>query len=95
MGGELLLILFYPKFLINEGVIIMRKTFKPIDLDCANCARKMEEAIGKIDGVDEVTVSFMTQKLTIAAADDKFDSVLKQAVKAIKRVEPDCTVVIS
>ena len=47
----------------------MKKTFKLIDLDCANCAAKMEDAIRRIDGVTAVTVSFMTQKLTLEAED--------------------------
>ena len=72
----------------------MKKRFKLTDLDCANCAAKMETAIKKLDGVKDATVSFMTQKLTIEAEDDKFDDVVKQAVKACKKVEPDCEVVI-
>ncbi len=71
----------------------MKKTFKLVDLDCANCARKMEDAIKKLDGVNSATVSFMTQKLTIDAEDDRFDAVVKEAVKCIRRVEPDCEVV--
>ena len=67
----------------------MKKTFKLIDLDCANCAAKMENAISGIEGVESATVSFMAQKLTITADDDKFDAVLKDAVKAAKKVEPD------
>ena len=72
----------------------MKKTFKLIDLDCAHCAAKMEDAIKKIDGVINASVSFMSQKLTIEAQDDKFDDVVKQAVAACKKVEPDCEVVI-
>lgn len=72
----------------------MKKTFKLIDLDCANCAAKMETAIKKIDGVNNATVSFMAQKMTIEADDDKFDEVVKKAVECIKKVEPDCTVVL-
>ena len=72
----------------------MKKTFKLIDLDCANCAAKMETAIKKIDGVNNATVSFMTQKMTIEADDDKFNEVVKKAVECIKKVEPDCTVVL-
>lgn len=70
----------------------MKKTYNLIDLDCANCAAKMEAAIKKIDGVTDVTVSYMTQKLTLEAPDDIFDKVLKQAIKAIRRVEPDCEI---
>ena len=54
----------------------MKKTFKMIDLDCANCAAKMEAAIKKIDGVQDAAVSFMTQKLTIQADDARFDAVV-------------------
>ena len=72
----------------------MKKTFKMIDLDCANCAAKMEAAIKKIDGVEDATVSFMTQKLTIQADDARFDAVVQEAVKACKKVEPDCEIVV-
>lgn len=72
----------------------MKKTFKLIDLDCANCAAKMEAAINKLDGVNSATVSFMTQKLTIDADDEKFDDVVKQAAECIKKVEPDCKIAL-
>lgn len=72
----------------------MKKTFKMIDLDCANCAAKMEAAIKRIDGVQDATVSFMTQKLTIQADDARFDAVVQEAVKACKKVEPDCEIVL-
>ena len=55
----------------------MKKKFKLMDLDCANCAAKMEDAIKKIDGVNDATVSFMMQKLTLDADDDRFDEILK------------------
>ena len=71
----------------------MKKTFK-CEVDCANCAAKMEEAIKKIDGVENARVNFMTQKLVLEAADNVFDSVLKEAVKACKKVEPDCEIEI-
>lgn len=70
----------------------MKKTYKLTDLDCANCAAKMETAIQKIDGVNDATVSFMTQKLTIEADDGRFDEIMKQVVKACKKVEPDCEI---
>ena len=72
----------------------MKKTFKLIDLDCANCAAKMEQAIGKLEGVMSVNISFMTQKLTLEAEDARFDEILAQAVKACKKVDPDCQVVV-
>ena len=71
----------------------MKKKFKLIDLDCANCAAKMEEAIKKIDGVTDASVSFLTQKMMIEAPDDIFESVVDEAVKCIAKVEPDCQVV--
>lgn len=72
----------------------MKKKFKLQDLDCANCAAKMEEAIKKIPGVNEATVSFMTQKLTIDAEDAKFDEVMAEVVKACAKVEPDCKILM-
>ena len=72
----------------------MKKTFKLEDLDCANCAAKMEAAIRKLDGVKDASVSFMTQKMTIEAEDDRFDEVVKAAVKCIAKVEPDCRVIL-
>ena len=70
----------------------MKKTFKLIDLDCANCAAKMETAIKKLDGVSDASVSFMTQKMTIEA--DDVDAVMKDVVKCCKKVEPDCEIVL-
>ncbi len=72
----------------------MKKKFKLEDLDCANCAAKMEEAIKKLPGVNDASVSFMTQKLMIDAEDDKFDEVLNAAITCISKVEPDCKVVL-
>ena len=72
----------------------MKKVFELDEVDCANCARKMQEAVAKIDGVDNVTVNFFTQKMTLETADDKFDDVLKEALKVLKKVEPDCEVIV-
>ncbi|MCI8566490.1 MAG: heavy-metal-associated domain-containing protein [Lachnospiraceae bacterium] len=69
----------------------MQKKFK-IEVDCANCAAKMEEAVRKIDGVTNASVSFMAQKMVIEADDSRFDSIMKDVVKACKKVEPDCEV---
>lgn len=71
----------------------MKKTFKLQDLDCANCAAKMEAGIKKIDGVKDAKVSFMSQRLTIDADDAIFDSVVDEAQKICKKIEPDCTIV--
>ena len=72
----------------------MKKHFKLRDLDCANCAAKMEDAIRKLPGVNSATVSFMTQKLTLDADDARFEEILQQAVKICKKVEPDCTILV-
>lgn len=72
----------------------MKKSFKLVDLDCANCAQKMEDAINRIDGVDSATVSFLSQKLTLSADDSRFDDIMKAVVKACKRVEPDCEIIL-
>lgn len=69
----------------------MLKKFK-IEVDCANCAAKMEEAVKKIDGVNSASVSFMSQKMVIDADDTRFDAIMKEVVKACKKVEPDCEV---
>lgn len=72
----------------------MKKVYKLEDLDCANCAAKMERAIAKVDGVSSASVSFMSQKLTIEADDEKFDSIMEQIVKLCKKVEPDCKIIM-
>ncbi len=72
----------------------MKKKFKLQDLDCANCAAKMEEAVKKIDGVNDASVSFMTQKMMIDANDDVFDDVVAEAIRVIAKVEPDCQVIL-
>lgn len=70
----------------------MKKTFHMNNLDCANCAAKMERAILKIDGVKSATVSFFAQKLVLEAEDDKWDAALKAACEAIRKVDADCSV---
>lgn len=70
----------------------MRKSFKLQDLDCANCAAKMEDGIGRIDGVNKASVSFMTQKLVLDADDARFDRILDEAQRICTSIEPDCTI---
>lgn len=72
----------------------MKKTFKMENLDCANCAAKMENAIKKIDGVQSATVSFMTQRLTVEADESRLVGIMQQAQKACKKIEPDCTILL-
>ncbi len=70
----------------------MKKTFKLQDLDCANCAAKMERAIQQVEGVISANVSFMTQKLFIEIADENFDCVWKEVKKKAKKADPDVTI---
>ena len=72
----------------------MKKKFKMVDLDCANCAAKMEDAIKKIPGVNDANVSFMMQKMTIDAEDDKFDAIMEEVVRVCAKVEPDCKILM-
>ena len=72
----------------------MKKVFKLEDLDCANCAAKMECAIKKLDGVNDANVNFMAQRLTIDANDENFDTIMKQVQKVCRKIEPDCTIVL-
>ena len=70
----------------------MKKKFKLEDLDCANCAAKMEDAIKKIPGVNDAVVSFMTQKMTIDAEDERFEEIMDEVVKICAKVEPECRI---
>ena len=67
----------------------MKKHYK-FEIDCANCAAKVEESIKKIDGVNSASVSFMTQKLTLDADDARYDEILQQVITTAKKIEPDC-----
>ena len=70
----------------------MKKRFKLTDLDCANCAAKMETAIKKLPGVHDASVNFLTQKMTIDA--DDVEAVMPAVVKCCRKVEPDCQIVL-
>lgn len=67
----------------------MKKTFRLEGLDCANCAAKIEKAINGLDGVKEATVNFMTTKLVIEGDDDKMPTIIAEAEKVVKKIEPD------
>ena len=69
----------------------MKKRFR-CEVDCANCAAKIEDAIRGIEGVQDVTLNFIAQKLTIVADDDKFDEILKTAVAKARKIEPDAVI---
>lgn len=72
----------------------MKKKFKLQDLDCANCAAKMEDAIKKLDGVNDANVSFMTQKMMVDAEDDRFAEIMEEVVRICAKVEPDCQILL-
>ena len=72
----------------------MKKVYQLEDLDCANCAAKMEEAIKKLEHVNSCVVSFMTQKLTVDIEDEHFDKTMKVIQKTVRKVEPDCTILM-
>ncbi len=70
----------------------MKKTYK-VEVDCANCAAKMEDAVKKIEGICDATLNFMTQKLIVEFEDGvEIDSVMQAAYKACKKVESDCVI---
>ena len=71
----------------------MKKTFKLIDLDCANCAAKMEDGIKKLSGVNDASVSFLTQKMTVDADDSRFEQIMDEVAKVCSKIEPDCEIV--
>ena len=68
----------------------MKKVIALQDLDCANCAAKMECAVKKIDGVNNASVNFLTQKMTLDLTDENTAEILAEIKKVCKKVEPDC-----
>ena len=70
----------------------MKKTVRLLDLDCANCAAKMEAGIREIAGVEQVSVNFLSQKMVLEAPAEKLGDILVQAEKIIHRMEPDVTI---
>lgn len=71
----------------------MKKIIKLENLDCANCATKMENAINKVEGVENATVNFMTQKIKLELDEKNYGTIMKEIKKVCKKVEPDCTLV--
>ena len=71
----------------------MQKKFKLDEVDCANCAAKMETSIGRLNGVESVSINFFTQKMLLEINDDAdYDHLIKKVKKAVRRVDPDCEV---
>lgn len=71
----------------------MKKVYRLEELDCANCAAKMERAINELPGVEKATVNFMAQKLVLTAEESRYQEILQQVEEAIRRVEPDCRII--
>ncbi len=71
----------------------MKKIYRLEDLDCANCAAKMECAVAKLDGVNKVNVSFMGQRMSIDADDGRFEEIMDRVVKTCRKIEPDCKII--
>ena len=72
----------------------MKKTFTIEELDCAHCAAKIEDEIKKLNGVEKISVNFLSGKITLEAADDSFDEILSKTVEICKQVEPDCNIIL-
>ncbi len=71
----------------------MKKIYKLENLDCANCAAKIEAAIKEIEGVSGASVSFMTQKLVIETEPEILDAVMAEVRKTMNKIEPDCEII--
>lgn len=71
----------------------MKKVFELEDLDCAVCAAQIEAAVKELEGVDNVSVNFMTQKMTIET-NQNIDEVMKKVAKLVEKIEPDCTIIL-
>ena len=72
----------------------MKKVYKMQDLDCANCAAKMEAAVAKISGVEKVIINFMTQKMTLEASEADLPRILEEAQQTIRKIERDCRIIL-
>ncbi len=71
----------------------MKKVYRMENLECAHCAAKMEQAIGKLEGVESVSVSFLTQKLILNVEESKLEQIVAETQKICKKIEPDCRIV--
>lgn len=70
----------------------MIKKFKMINLECAHCAAKMEREIKKLDGVNDASVNFILQRMTVDFKEEDFSAVVGKIEKVCKKIEPDCVV---
>ncbi len=72
----------------------MKKVLRIENLDCAHCAQKMEDGIAKIDGVTQVKVNFLLQKIVLDGDETKMDAIVAETIKICKKIEPDCKLLI-
>lgn len=72
----------------------MKKVYKVENLDCANCAQKLEDKLNKVKGVNDCKVSFMMQKITLEINDENVEDILNDVLKTCKKVEPDMKVLV-
>ncbi len=72
----------------------MKKVIRMQNLGCANCAAKMENKIGTIEGVSHATISFMTQRLVLECDENRLDTIVEEAQRIISKIEPDCRLMI-
>ena len=71
----------------------MKKIIQVSNLDCANCARKLEEKLQKVEGVNTCNVSFMMQRISLDIEDSKAEEIINNIKKVCKKVEPDMEIV--
>lgn len=71
----------------------MKKIIRLNNLDCANCANKMQQAIAKLQGVTSVNVSFLTQRITLELDESKENEIMQQVKSIVGKIEPDCTLI--
>lgn len=71
----------------------MKKAFRLVGLDCANCAAKIEAEVQKIPGITAASVNFMTTKMTLEAEREAMPAIVEQATAIVKKLEPDVEVV--
>lgn len=72
---------------------MMKAILKLENLCCANCAAKIEDQVQRIDGVESAGLSFMTQKLSIEAAEDDIEDIVREVSRIVKKIESDITIV--
>ena len=79
---------------ITEEERMVKNTYMMEDLDCAHCAAKMEEQIRKLEGVSEVSINFFAQKMIIELDEERAEDIMNQAQRAVKKVDPNCSILI-